>query len=190
MSKREERIQNLAAGLLIAGRSPIDAFHAAQAFVNICEARDAAEAEAEATQEPDEDPKLALYINAVRELVPGADLREILYWHYLRATPEVAAIRCRDAIAKSRFEFGDESERDGYVADVVDQIADATEATHDPGEDHEFESYLSDVRELVPGADRYIIQCWHTHNYTPQQCAEKWLAFVAFTEQQRKGVNP
>ena len=108
MAKREERIQNLAAGLLMAGRTPADALSQSAIFVQLCEARDAAEAE----------------------------------------------------------------------------------ATHDPGEDHEFESYLGDVRQLVPGADRYIIQCWHKHHYTPQQCAEKWLAFVAFTEQQREGVNP
>jgi len=64
------------------------------------------------------------------------------------------------------------------------------EATYHPGEDHELEDYIAAVLELVPDANRYVIQCYHKHKYTPQQCAEKWLAFVSFTEQQRKGVNP
>lgn len=111
VSKREERIQNLAAGLLMAGRTPADALAQSAIFVQLCEARDAAEME----------------------------------------------------------EAG---------------------ATHDPGEDHELEAYIATVRELMPNADRYVIECWYKHNYTPAQAAEKWLAFLAFTEQQRKGVNP
>ena len=67
-SKREERIQNLAAGLLIAGWTPADALAQSALFVQLCEARDAAEAEAEATPEPEEDHHLTDYIAAVREL--------------------------------------------------------------------------------------------------------------------------
>ena len=64
MSKREERIQNLAAGLPIAGWTPADALVQSAIFVGLCEARDAAEA----TPDDDDDPELALFVNAVREL--------------------------------------------------------------------------------------------------------------------------
>ena len=67
-SKREERIQNLAAGLLIAGRTPAEALAQSAIFVELCEARDAAEDDAEATQKPDDDPELAIYVNAVKEM--------------------------------------------------------------------------------------------------------------------------
>ena len=60
------------------------------------------------------------------------------------------------------------------MSDVVDQIADATEATHDPGEDHEFESYLGDVRELVPDADQNIVLNLYRHEYDVQG-ATTWL---------------
>ena len=64
------------------------------------------------------------------------------------------------------------------------------EPTHDPGEDHELEAYVAAVRELVPGADRTVIQYWYDRRVPIQETAQKWLAFLAFTEQQRKGVNP
>jgi hypothetical protein len=62
--------------------------------------------------------------------------------------------------------------------------------THDPGEDHELEAYIAAVRELAPGADRALIQYWYDRRVPIQETAQKWLAFLAFTEQQRKGVNP
>lgn len=64
------------------------------------------------------------------------------------------------------------------------------EVTHDPGEDHELEDYVAAVRELVPGADRTVIQYWYDRRVPIQETAQRWLAFLAFTEQQRKGVNP
>ena len=69
-SKREERIQTIATGLLISRMSPVDAITQASLFVGLCEARNAVVAEkAEATPEPEEeDPELALYVSAVREL--------------------------------------------------------------------------------------------------------------------------
>ena len=64
------------------------------------------------------------------------------------------------------------------------------EVTHDPGQDHELEAYVSAVRELAPGADRAVVQYWYDRRVPIQETAQKWLAFLAFTEQQRKGVNP
>jgi hypothetical protein len=64
------------------------------------------------------------------------------------------------------------------------------EVTHDPGEDHELEAYIAAVRELAPGADRALIQYWYDRRVPIQETAQKWLAFLAFTERQRKGVNP
>jgi len=64
------------------------------------------------------------------------------------------------------------------------------EVTHDPGEDHELEDYIAAVRELVPGVDKTVIQYWYDRRVPIQETAQKWLAFLAFTEQQRKGVNP
>ena len=64
------------------------------------------------------------------------------------------------------------------------------EVTHDPEQDHELEAYVSAVRELVPGADRAVVQYWYDRRVPIQETAQKWLAFLAFTEQQRKGVNP
>ena len=104
-----------------------------------------------------------------------------------RKQPQPEVTHDHHARAKSRYEFGDESERDAYVAGVVDQIA---EATHDPGEDHELEAYVAAVRELVPGADRAVVQYWYDRRVPIQETAQRWLAFLAFIEQQRKGVNP
>ena len=64
------------------------------------------------------------------------------------------------------------------------------EVTHDPEQDHELEAYISAVRELVPGADRAVVQHWYDRRVPIQETAQNWLAFLAFTEQQRKGVNP
>ena len=64
------------------------------------------------------------------------------------------------------------------------------ETTHDPEQDHELEAYVAAVRELVPGADRAVVQYWYDRRVPIQETAQKWLAFLAFTEQQRKGVNP
>jgi len=64
------------------------------------------------------------------------------------------------------------------------------EATYHPGEDHELEDYIAAVRELVPGVDKTVIQYWYDRRVPIQETAQKWLAFLAFTEQQRKGVNP
>ena len=82
------------------------------------------------------------------------------------------------ARAKSRFEFGDESERDAYVAGVVDQIA---EATHDPGQDHELEAYIAAVRELVPDAERWFVANDYHHKFTIAQSAQRWRNHVKYT---------
>ena len=59
-----------------------------------------------------------------------------------------------------------------------------------PAQDHELEAYVSAVRELAPGADRAVVQYWYDRRVPIQETAQRWLAFLAFTEQQRKGVNP
>ena len=68
------------------------------------------------------------------------------------------------------------------------------EVTHDPGEDHELEAYVSAVRELVPNADRSEIEQYRrNHGISPEETAKRWKIWKqvqAFTEQQRKGVNP
>ena len=92
MSKREERIQNLAAGLLIAGRTPADALAQSALFVQLCEARDAAE-ESEATHDPGEDHHLTDYIAAVRELDSCVELWFIQNDYKHGFTPEKTAER-------------------------------------------------------------------------------------------------
>ncbi len=48
------------------------------------------------------------------------------------------------------------------------------EVTHDPGEDHELEAYVSAVREMVPNADRSIIVEWKRDGLTAAEAAKKW----------------
>ena len=48
------------------------------------------------------------------------------------------------------------------------------EATHDPGEDHELEAYVADVRMLVPDAERSIIVEWKRYGLTAETAAKKW----------------
>lgn len=91
MSKREERIQTIATGLLISRMSPVDAITQAALFVQLCETRSAAEAEAEATPEPEEDPEVELYVNAVKELVPWAERGIIINLRYNAYSPAGAA---------------------------------------------------------------------------------------------------
>lgn len=88
------------------------------------------------------------------------------------------------ARAKSRYEFGDESERDAYVAEVVDQIA---ESTHDPGEDRKLEAYVAAVRELVPDADRSAIEQYRkNHGISPEEAAKRWKVWNQVQEWCRK----
>ena len=51
------------------------------------------------------------------------------------------------------------------------------ETTHDPGEDHELEAYVSAVRELVPGAERWFVRNDHCHGFTVEQSAKRWREY-------------
>lgn len=75
------------------------------------------------------------------------------------------------ARAKARFEFGDESERDAYVAVVVDQIA---ETTNDPGEDPRLAAYVAAVQELNPCVERWFAQNDYQNGFTVEKSAERW----------------
>lgn len=78
------------------------------------------------------------------------------------------------ARAKSRYEYGDESERDAYVADVVDHI---TESTYDSGEDHELEACIAEARDLVPDSKRSIFERYQDPGLSPVEVEERWQAF-------------
>ena len=45
------------------------------------------------------------------------------------------------------------------------------EVTHDPGEDHELEAYISAVRELVPDAPQKFIETCKEYGFTPGAAA-------------------
>ena len=51
------------------------------------------------------------------------------------------------------------------------------EATHDPGEDHEMEAYISAVRELVPDAERWFVANDYWHRFSVEQSAERWREY-------------
>ena len=55
------------------------------------------------------------------------------------------------------------------------------EATHDPGEDHELEAYVADVRMLVPDAERWFVANDYHHRFTIEQSAERWRNHVRYT---------
>ena len=56
------------------------------------------------------------------------------------------------------------------------------EVTHDPGEDHELEAYISAVRELVPDAERWFIINDYNHRFTVEQSAERWRNHVSYSK--------
>ena len=56
------------------------------------------------------------------------------------------------------------------------------EVTHDPGEDHEMEAYISAVRELVPDAERWFVANDYHHRFTVQQSAERWQDHVSYSK--------
>ena len=49
--------------------------------------------------------------------------------------------------------------------------------THDPGEDHELEAYVSAVRELVPDAERWFVINDYHHRFAVEQSAERWREY-------------
>ena len=51
------------------------------------------------------------------------------------------------------------------------------ETTHDPGEDHELEAYVSAVRELVPDAERWFVANDYHHRFSVEQSAERWREY-------------
>ena len=55
------------------------------------------------------------------------------------------------------------------------------EATHHPGEDHELEAYVADVRMLVPDAERWFVANDYHHRFTIEQSAERWRNHVRYT---------
>jgi hypothetical protein len=52
-----------------------------------------------------------------------------------------------------------------------------SEATHDPGEDHELEAYVTAVRELVPDAERWFVRNDHCHGFTVEASARRWREY-------------
>ena len=61
------------------------------------------------------------------------------------------------------------------------------EATHHPGEDHELEDYIAAVRELVPDAERLVVEHYHkTHRLNPEEAAERWKAWKRLQLQEHK----
>ena len=56
------------------------------------------------------------------------------------------------------------------------------EATHDPGEDHELEAYVTAVRELVPDAERWFVANDYHHRFTIEQSAERWRNHVSYSK--------
>ena len=63
------------------------------------------------------------------------------------------------------------------------------EVTHDPGEDHELEDYVAAVRELVPDAERLVVEHYHkTHRLNPEEAAERWKAWKRLQLQEHR--NP
>ena len=56
------------------------------------------------------------------------------------------------------------------------------ETTHDPGEDHELEAYVTAVRELVPDAERWFVANDYHHRFTIEQSAERWRNHVSYCE--------
>ena len=56
------------------------------------------------------------------------------------------------------------------------------EVTHDPGQDHELEAYVSAVRELVPGAERWFVANDYHHRFTIEQSAERWQDHVSYSK--------
>jgi len=56
------------------------------------------------------------------------------------------------------------------------------EVTHDPGEDHELEAYISAVRELVPDAERWFVANDYHHRFTITQSAQRWRNHVNYSK--------
>lgn len=56
------------------------------------------------------------------------------------------------------------------------------EVTHDPGEDHELEAYVADVRMLVPDAERWFVSNDYHHRFTVEQSAERWREHLEYSE--------
>jgi hypothetical protein len=54
--------------------------------------------------------------------------------------------------------------------------------THDPGEDHELEAYISAVRELVPDAERWFVANDYHHKFSVEQSAERWREYVSYSK--------
>lgn len=54
------------------------------------------------------------------------------------------------------------------------------EVTHDPGENHELEAYIADVRMLVPDLERWFIVNDYHHRFTVEQSAERWQNHVNY----------
>ena len=56
------------------------------------------------------------------------------------------------------------------------------EVAHDPGEDHELEAYIADVRMLVPDAERWFVANDYHHRFTIEQSAERWRSHVSYSK--------
>jgi hypothetical protein len=54
------------------------------------------------------------------------------------------------------------------------------ETTHDPGEDHEREAYVTAVWELEPEAKRWFVLNDYDHRFTVEQSAERWRNHVNY----------
>lgn len=56
------------------------------------------------------------------------------------------------------------------------------ETTHDPGEDHELEAYIAEVRMLVPDAERWFVANDYHHRFTVEQSAKRWRDHVSYSK--------
>jgi hypothetical protein len=54
------------------------------------------------------------------------------------------------------------------------------EATHDPGEDHELEAYVAEVRTLNPCVERWFVNNDYKHGFTAEKTAQRWREYGAY----------
>ena len=60
------------------------------------------------------------------------------------------------------------------------------EATHDPGQDHEFEAYVSAVQELVPNAGPGLIAIYRSRGLTVEEAAGDYWRLFGIPERSEK----
>lgn len=62
-----------------------------------------------------------------------------------------------------------------------------SEVTHKPSEDHELEAYVAAVRELVPDAERLVIEQYReNHGISPEEAAKRWKIWKQLQESKKQ----